>query len=90
MLISLFYITDTDFFCQYPIPVADARAEALYNYVAEHRAHLLSTDASEAYRITELPFPRGQLIDAFDREVEVGRTILSLPQFRDSADPPQE
>jgi hypothetical protein len=84
IFISLFYITDTDFFCCYPIPDASIGANELYEYVRTNRAFLLSAEAGDGYRFNELPFPREQLIAALAREVEVGRSILSLPEFRDS------
>ena len=84
VLISLFYITDTDFFCCYPVPDASIGAHELHEYVRTNRAFLLSAESSDGYRFNELPFPREELVAALAREVEVGRSILSLPEFRDS------
>ena len=82
VLISLFYISETDVFSLYPIPDADPRSGALYDYVRTRRRILLSPESTDAYRFTELPFPKPQLIEALEREVTVGDSILRLPQFR--------
>ena len=80
--ISLFYISETDAFSLYPIPDGDPRSGALYDYVRTHRRILLSPESTDAYRFTELPFPKPQLLEALEREVTVGDSILRLPQFR--------
>lgn len=80
VLISLFYIQDKQFFAVYPIP--DAHSEKLYDYVHTYRSLLLSSEEDSAmYQFNELPFPTDELIQNIDREIEVGKNILSLPYY---------
>lgn len=84
--ISLFYIADENFYIRYPIPDPGPNAAALYEYVRVQRASLLVPETNLAYRFTELPFPRDQLIAAMKREIIVGYGILALPPYATSED----
>ncbi len=78
--ISLFFIEDVSFSSIYPVSKISGEPSVLYQYVLEHRAHLLgSPEGSQSNdKLHLLPFPKSVLLPSLRREANLGFQLYKL------------
>lgn len=80
--ISQFFITEPTTGALFPIPYSsESDPDRLFKYVVENRARLVEGNLSQpggSGRLTELPFPRGELLSALPAEISLARKVIEL------------
>jgi hypothetical protein len=80
--ISQFFIPEFRIGTLFPLKYwSDSDPDELFKYVVENRQKLVESEMSQRFsksRLTDLPFPRAELLSALPEEISLGKKVIEL------------